>query len=239
MTPENVQKILAKVKSDYALIAADFNRTRDELWPEIMVLKKYAKPGDKILDLGCGNGRLRLMFKDLDIDYTGTDNSRELLSLARANSDFKLPREDFAEAEMWQLPFADNSFDAIYCIAAFHHLPGRELRLKALKEIKRVLKPGGILVMTNWNRWQYHFLHYIIKYTWLKIIGRHKMDFRDILIPWKNQTERYYHVFTLGELKRLMKVSRLDLRENFLTDRRGKIRSYLTATNIVTIAKKC
>ena len=239
---ENVaQEILNKVKADYCLIAADFDQTRKNLWPEHLLLKRYVRAGDRVLDLGCGNGRLRLIFQDVNVDYTGADNCQNFIELAGSSQDFKLPKQKFILSEMFDLPFADNSFDAIFCIAAFHHLPGKSLRFAALAEMKRVLKPGGRLVMTNWNRWQWQYLHYIIKYAALKIIGQNRLDFKDILIPWQGKgVERYYHAFTLGELKRLFNKAGFCLEENFLTSRQVEKKVwYLQATNIVTVAKKC
>lgn len=242
MKPEIVREILNQVKNDYNVISEEFNQSRRELWTEILMFKKYVKIGDKVLDLGCGNGRLRLMFKDVKIEYIGIDNNQKLLELAEGNNEFDLENQKFVIGEMYNLPFADNSFDIIYCIAAFHHLPGEKLRLQTLSEIKRVLKPGGQLVMTNWNRWNKQYIKYIIKYAWLKIIGKNKMDFKDILVPWKNKkVERYYHVFTLGELKKLVDKSGLNYVDGFLSfwhqDKRSRL-NYLKASNIVTIAKK-
>ena len=244
MRPEAARKILDEVRQSYNGIAADFNQTRNYLWPGLKDFKKFVKPRQKILDLGCGNGKLRLLLKDSDIDYTGLDNSSELLKIAENHPDFKLGRQKFVESNILTLPFTDNSFDVIFFIAVLHHIPSDDFRHKVLKEINRILKSGGILVMINWNRYQVKGpqLKYIIKYTLLKIIGKTDLDFKDIYLPWMGgKAYRYYHAFTLGELDKLIKKSGLKLLDNYLAYWDGKkaLRfQYFKAANLVTIAKK-
>lgn len=62
MKTETAQKILEKTKRDYEQLAEEFSNTRANLWFELQELAKYVKGGDKILDLGCGNGRLYELF---------------------------------------------------------------------------------------------------------------------------------------------------------------------------------
>lgn len=242
MKLETAQKILEQTKADYNNIASDFDRTRGYLWPGLFDFKKYVKIGDKVLDLGCGNGKIRLLFKDVKIDYTGVDNSQELIKIAENKVDFKIENQKFIVADVLNLPLADNSFDVIFFIAVFHHLPSQALRLKVLAEIKRILKPGGILIMTNWNRYQKEFLGQLIYYTFLKIIGKSDLDFKDIWLPWMGgKVHRYYHLFTLGELKKLVAKSGLEIQENYLAYWGGEKASnfsYQKAANLVTIAKK-
>ncbi len=245
MKQETAQKILNEVQGSYDDIASDFDQTRSYLWPGFKDFKKFVKPKAEILDLGCGNGKLRLLFEDAEISYTGVDSSAELLKIAENRQNFKLQNQKFFKAEVFNLPFKENSFDLIFFVAVFHHIPGKELRLKTLNEIKRVLKPGGIMIMTNWNRYQAKGpqLKYIIKYTLLKITGRSELDFKDIYLPWmKGKVYRYYHAFTLGELKKIIRQSGLKLEDNYLSEWQGKKAkrfSYLKSANLVTIAKKC
>jgi len=244
MKSETVQKILDQTKNDYDAIAADFNKTRSYLWPGLKGFKKYVSHGDKVLDLGCGNGKLRLLFKDVKIDYIGVDNSQRQLDFVESRSDFKIASQKFVHSEIFRLPFSDNSFDVIFFLAVLHHIPSQNLRLKALEEIRRVLKPSGVLIIMNWNRYQSQWpqLKYIIKYTALKIIGRSDLDFKDIYLPWMGgKVYRYYHAFTLGELKNLIGNSGLILVDNYLAAWAGKKAnrfSYLKSANLVTIAKK-
>jgi len=164
-------------------------------------------PGDKILDLGCGNGRFLQIIGEKDIEYFGVDNSEELIRIARE----KYPNHNFQTADALSLPFSDNFFDKVYSIAVLHHIPSEEFRIQFLKEARRALKPGGLLILTVWNLWQTKTAWKIlIKDTALKFLGRLKLDFKDILYPWKNPKggiiiQRYFHLFTKRELENLCK----------------------------------
>ena len=74
------------------------------------------------------------------------------------------------------------------------------------------------------------------------MIGRSDLDFKDFFLPWMGgKAERYYHAFTLSEIKKLIKESGLELEQNYLAKFDGarvSRASYLTAANLVTIAKK-
>src|SRR3989344_5484974 len=103
MKPEAAQKILEQTKKSYNTIAKDWDRTRQTLWPSWKDFLKYIKDGDKILDVGCGNGRLIKLFENVNIDYTGIDNSEELIKIAKNN----YPNQNFLVGEILQLPFPD------------------------------------------------------------------------------------------------------------------------------------
>ena len=91
MKREKIKEILEKNKSDWNELALGFSQTRRNLWFEFEDFKPYTKEGDKILDLGCGNGRLYELFKNKNIEYIGIDQSEELIEIARLNSKFQIP----------------------------------------------------------------------------------------------------------------------------------------------------
>jgi hypothetical protein len=102
-------------------------------------------------------------------------------------------------------------------VAVLHHLPGDDLRLEALKQMKSKAKPGGAIILTVWNFWsQPKYRRLIGKYWLLKFLGKHQMDSGDIIFNWKNSqgvalAERYYHAFTKRELSRLAKQADLTI----------------------------
>ncbi|MFA4830999.1 MAG: class I SAM-dependent methyltransferase [Patescibacteria group bacterium] len=218
-------------KKVYNKIAKHFSATRKFLWDDLKPLAKYTKNGDKVLDIGCGNGRLYQLFSDLSIDYVGLDNSEGQIEMARKN----YPKAKFIIAEMTALPFDENSFDVIYCIAAFHHLPDEETRLQALAEMKRVLKSGGYILMTNWNLYSDSAQKTVKKGKWSQEAG-------EFMVPWYNSQreilgQRYYHGFTLGELEDLFKKTGLVLEDQFYS-RKGERGEIDDPGNIVSILSR-
>ena len=130
MNSKTAKNLLQKVKQNYETIARTFSDSRFRIWPELKKFQKYLRPNNKVLDLGCGNGRLYELFKNQKINYTGADNCQTLVSLAKK----KHPNVKFISADALNLPFKDNQFDAIFSIAMFHQIPSYELREKALRE---------------------------------------------------------------------------------------------------------
>jgi SAM-dependent methyltransferase len=131
------------------------------------------------------------------------------------------------------LPFSDNYFDTIWSVAVFHHIPSRELRLLALKEMKRVLKDKGRVIMTCWNLYQKGYLNLLLKYFFRKVFNKSKLDFKDVFVPWGNSNiKRYYHAFTKKELEELFKESGLGIIESKFLRRNNK------KTNILIVAEK-
>ena len=229
MDREVALKILDDVRQSYDKIAEDFSRTRKSVWEEFKFLADYAEAGDKILDLGCGNGRLVEIFGSKPIEYTGIDNSEKLIEIARQ----KYPGHDFRIFDGLKIPFPDNYFDAIFCIAVLHHIPDDQLRQEFLKEVKRVLKPSGKMILSVWYLWQkYIFWSLLFKFTLKKIIGKLPLDFFDIMEPWGKISERYFHNFRKGELKRLIKKVGFET-ERFFVLRRGPKNK-----NLLIVAKK-
>lgn len=210
MNQETVTNLLKIVSDNYNQIAADFNLTRKkEIWPEITKLTADIKDGDRILDLGCGNGRLIEALKDKKIEYLGLDNSQELIKLAQAN----YPAYKFIVSDILDLEniseIKPEKFDYIFCLATLQHLPGRELKIEALRKMENKLALGGKIIISNWNMYaQRKYRRLIFKTFFNKLAGKNKLDFGDILFPWKNSrgeivSSRYYHAFLKRELASL------------------------------------
>lgn len=196
---------MEKTRQDYNLIAEDFSRKRERIWEEFDFLKSKVVSGEKVLDLGCGNGRFIEFFKKQGIEYFGVDNSERLIEIAKKRH----PEGNFQVADSFNLPFPDNFFDKIISIAVLHHIPSYGKRTEFLKEAKRILKPKGVLILTVWYLWQKKTAwKLLLQNIFLKLTGRSKLDFNDIFIPWKDsqgkiRAQRYFHCFTKKELQKL------------------------------------
>lgn len=107
-----------------------------------------AKEGEFVLDAGVGTGNLALLLEEQGAEVVGLDFSPIALEIYRdKNPDAKTILADLIE----RLPFDDGSFDKIVSNNALYNIP-REKRPEALKEIKRVLKSGGKIVLSNIHR---------------------------------------------------------------------------------------
>ncbi len=210
MDKDYAQFLLEKTRNDYNAIAEDFSSTRRFVWLGLGPLYHYASPGDKVLDLGCGNGRLLQIFKNINIDYTGVDNSEKLIEIAKKT----YPGATFLAADALHLPFPSDHFDKIYSVAVLHHIPSQELRLKFLEESKRVLKPGGLLILTVWDLWRGRGWKLNLKFGILKLLRMSKVDFGDVFVPWAQKYQRYLHCFTKGELVNLAEKAGFKLKES-------------------------
>lgn len=113
--------------------------------------------GDWVLDLGCGEGRHVISaYVAADVHSVGIDLSLEDLQTTREKfADFEEPGNQaksfgLSSASALALPFADNSFDKVICSEVLEHIDDYQA---ALREIERVLKPGGLFCASVPRRW--------------------------------------------------------------------------------------
>jgi ubiquinone/menaquinone biosynthesis C-methylase UbiE len=109
------------------------------------------KEGFRILDIGCGGGQLAIEIakaeKDLGVD--GVDLSISQLKRAKHRNLKARAKVDFIQASALDLPFPDESYDLVYSVYSLKHWPEKN---RGLMECVRIVKPGGMLVITEVNR---------------------------------------------------------------------------------------
>lgn len=208
MNQNEVKKVLHEIESGYDLVSEKFSQTRSHFWRNLEYIKKYTRDGDKVLDFGCGNGRLLELIGDKNIQYDGVDISGSLIEIARQ----KYPGNQINFQKISSsvsLPFKNDFFNVVYAIAVFHHFPGKEYQLSWAKELYRVTKPGGTCVITAWNLWQKKYLTLMLKNWWRKVLGKSRLGWNDVYISFANNEgrvfQRYHHVFIIGELASIFK----------------------------------
>ncbi|MEX2161874.1 MAG: class I SAM-dependent methyltransferase [Anaerolineales bacterium] len=104
------------------------------------------KPGSRILDFGCGAGDLAFEAEEFtkgESAIVGIDPSPEMIKVARQKGAKKNSKVTFQVEAVEKMSFPDASFDVVTSSFVLHHLPA-ELQKKAFKELRRVLKSGGL-----------------------------------------------------------------------------------------------
>lgn len=207
-TPSFLQQY---VHSTYDQIASHFDQTRHRPWPQVQRFLSSLSPGSLVLDIGCGNGKYLASRPDCSV--IGLERSQGLVDIVAGKGLMVLRGDALA------VPIRSNSLDAVLCVAVIHHFPTEEMRLQAVREIIRVLKPGGLALI----------------YVWAREQSERQFDSNDCLLSWKSPSNpqsvplRFYHVFEKGELDALVSKA---------TDT-GKIESsYYDHSNWCVVVKK-
>ncbi|KAL9658710.1 hypothetical protein ABK040_005865 [Willaertia magna] len=247
----NAEEILTNVQQDtlscinfekqfvtqvYNDIAPHFSHTRYSKWPFI---QQFIQNKQKCLigDIGCGNGKYMQSFsttlnqynkentKDINNNlFIGTDISEGLLTICNKEKHLEVLISDNA-----LLPLKSNLFDAVLSVAVIHHFASNERRIKAIKELFRIIKVGGEVLIYVWAFEQKKKNH-----------TENRFPTQDMFVPWhlqkqfevnkKQETKeeqvkeednnnnveqptdnigkiykRYYHLFKEGELEELVR----------------------------------
>jgi ubiquinone/menaquinone biosynthesis C-methylase UbiE len=135
-------------KEGYDLYANQYDKKLDFLHSfESDILLRMFKNfhGKSVLDVGCGTGRLIRLLKDRGAVITGADVSDEMIKIAGK----KFPDVGVVSADIEDLPFKDKSFDVVVAAFVIVHLGSLQ---GAFDEAYRVLKDGGIFILTNINQ---------------------------------------------------------------------------------------
>ncbi|KAJ4701252.1 alkylated DNA repair protein alkB-like 8-like [Melia azedarach] len=138
-TPELEKKYVHRV---YDAIAPHFSSTRFAKWPKVATFLDSLPSGSLVLDAGCGNG------KYLGLNpycfFIGCDISAPLIKICVDRG------HEVLVADAVNLPYRSDFGDAAISIAVLHHLSTESRRKKAIEELVRVVKKGGLVLITVW-----------------------------------------------------------------------------------------
>lgn len=138
-TPEIEKKYVHRV---YDAIAPHFSSTRFSKWPKVASFLSSLPLGSLILDAGCGNGKY-LGFNP-NCFFIGCDISAQLIKICNDRG------HEVLVADAVNLPYRTGFGDAAISIAVLHHLSTENRRKKAIEELIRVVKKGGVVLITVW-----------------------------------------------------------------------------------------
>jgi 2-polyprenyl-3-methyl-5-hydroxy-6-metoxy-1,4-benzoquinol methylase len=227
MNPQIVERLVAINREFYRTFASAFSETRSSAQTRLDRIVAYIGDAGKVLDVGCGNGRLaeRLAREGKHLAYVGVDASPELIAIARARtSHLRNVAAQFFIADItqpgWTLAFANQSFDIAVALAVLHHIPSFDLRVAVLRDIHALLKPAGMLVLSNWafDRNERQRKRMVAWQT----AGFDERDLEegDALLVWKRGGAgyRYCHLITKPEMIRIAEASGFQVAKQFYAD---------------------
>lgn len=154
----------------YDLVMPLMTLGREKSLRQITIKLARLKPGDKVLEVGCGTGTLSLAAKaqvGSTGEVVGIDIAPEMIAVAGHKAMRKRADVTFQVGSIENIPFPDNRFDAVICSFMIFHMP-EEVRRNGFTEIYRVLRSGGQLFILDfalpdipWQRRfvQMHFGH--------------------------------------------------------------------------------
>ncbi len=145
---DRVREMFARIAGRYDLNNRLHSFGRDQAWRRSAVRAAAVQPGQAVLDVACGTGDLAGMFERAGAGrVVGLDFCEEMLELARLK--FAGRRIEWVRGDAMELPFADGSFDVVSIAFGIRNVSQPR---RALEEFVRVLRPGGRLVVLEFDR---------------------------------------------------------------------------------------
>jgi demethylmenaquinone methyltransferase/2-methoxy-6-polyprenyl-1,4-benzoquinol methylase len=146
-----------RVEDLFATIAPQYDRINDlqsfwmhRAWKRRVVRMSEVKPGDQALDVCCGTGDIASALARAGAVTTGLDFSQAMLKVATDRNDkARIPNLKFMQGDAQHLPFDDNAFDVVTIGYGLRNLASFD---RGLKELHRVTKPGGRLLVLDFGK---------------------------------------------------------------------------------------
>ncbi|KAG9470930.1 probable tRNA methyltransferase 9B [Eleutherodactylus coqui] len=148
------------VHSVYESTAPYFNEVQSKAWPKVRQFLLEQKPGSLVVDIGCGTGKY--LSVNCNTYNLGCDYCEPLVEIGRNNN------LEVMVCDNLNLPFRDKCFDTVISIGVIHHFSTRQRRVRAIKEMARILHPGGQIML----------------YVWAMEQKGRRFEKQDVFVPW-------------------------------------------------------
>ena len=206
----------------YATFAGEFANSRGRTEPGFERVLAQVEPGSRVLDLGCGHGRVAFLLP-AGCSYTGVDFSAEMLAQVDAGGQERAMRFVTADllSEDWPATVG-SQYDWITIRAVLQHIPGYTARARILRQAAALLAPGGHIVLANWQFLAAKRLHRRIQ-VWSEVgLSEAEVETGDYLLDWQRGGRglRYVHLVDAAETARLAADAGLTITELFRADGR-------------------
>ena len=208
----------------YDSFAQSFEASRARTEPGLMRILPQISAGSRVLDLGCGHGRLATLLPPR-CAYIGVDNSETMLDLAREQVHHRDPEPevDFVALDLLTASWPAHipgRFDWIIMRAVLHHIPGYANRCRLLGKAIDLLKPSGSILVANWQFLEISRLQRRVL-PWSEI-GLKPTDIEpgDYLLDWQRDGygRRYVHLVDALETHALARTGGFEILDRFRAD---------------------
>lgn len=227
-----VNRLLALNREFYAAFAEHFAASRSVSDPALTSILPYLPSQARILDVGCGNGRLALLLDEErpGSSYVGVDAIPELIEEARARARrLSHTKAVFRVVDITEkgwtegVPQASSStslntgFDCVVALAVLHHIPDFDLRAQVLRDVAGILMPEGYVVLSTWRFLAHERTRRKIVDWGTVGIEESELEPGDHLLDWRRGGWglRYCHMIDEEEMEELATASGLVVREVF------------------------
>jgi 2-polyprenyl-3-methyl-5-hydroxy-6-metoxy-1,4-benzoquinol methylase len=224
MDEMTIQRLLALNREFYTTLAQPFAATRSVSDSALTSILPYIASDARVLDVGCGNGRLALLLdrERSDTTYVGLDVVPELIELARTQGDrLAATTAEFHVIDIthagWSQALQDRRFDCGVALAVLHHIPSFDLRVQVLREIACLLAPRGQLILSTWQFLDNARMRRKIV-DWAEVsIPPGALEQGDYVLDWKREGSglRYCHLVDEDEIAALSAQIGFHLHESF------------------------
>jgi SAM-dependent methyltransferase len=210
MDPETIETLLALNRRFYTDLAAPFSASRPAGDPALATILPHIPGHARLLDVGCGNGRLaRLLDRERPgAAYTGVDWSPAFIEPLRASPPPHMAAT-FHLADVtrpgWTRLLPAEPYDCAVLLAVLQHIPSLGLRAQVLQEAGTVVRPAGVLLVSAWQFLERPRMRRKVV-PWEEAgIAAERLEPGDYLLRWERggHGRRYCHLLDEAELQQL------------------------------------